>query len=417
MAAATVMLVMALAAIMAPVQGDDCTASVNEGRDEARYWQAQLGVAAVRQDPVQVARDLAIVNGMFFDIANVLSGNPHAPAFTTPTVPPSSSCLHVNLTLLIALSNLQNLLTSNNFPTLIQNRLGNFPPNYADVFPGEVALGESIAQYYNGIRLHDATCLAGIAYPVTGKLGFGQFSSGASPAPPAMCGSIMFATGTSSESMFASSGAVPPPAFGSDAFQWSMIKSQAFGSIEEPQDANQTEVAAVWYLGPNTLGPAAIWIRIAADFMSALDPPLALADEARVYWKVSEALADAGIMTRYAQVKFNSWNPQQAIASQPGLSLWRSRLLTPTDVPSFVSMHTAFAGAASGVLSRLFPDARRVVVNGPAVQFAPHVFHNFSEAADEVVTANLYQGIHFDFDAIAGLTVGNAVAANVNALP
>lgn len=169
MAAATVMLVMALAAIMAPVQGDDCTASVNEGRDEARYWQAQLGVAAVRQDPVQVARDLAIVNGMFFDIANVLSGNPHAPAFTTPTVPPSSSCLHVNLTLLIALSNLQNLLTSNNFPTLIQNRLGNFPPNYADVFPGEVALGESIAQYYNGIRLHDATCLAGIAYPVAAR--------------------------------------------------------------------------------------------------------------------------------------------------------------------------------------------------------------------------------------------------------
>ncbi len=61
---------------------------------------------------------------------------------------------------------------------------------------------------------------------------------------------------------------------------------------------------------------------------------------------------------------------------------------------SYVSAHSAFSGAASEVLAKLFPsDASQ-----------------FREDAEEAGISRLYGGIHYRTDHTAGLTLGRTVA-------
>jgi hypothetical protein len=63
--------------------------------------------------------------------------------------------------------------------------------------------------------------------------------------------------------------------------------------------------------------------------------------------------------------------------------------------PSYTSGHSAFSGAAEGILSSLFPPAA----------------DELHRLAEEASASRWYGGIHYRFDGDAGLTQGRAVAA------
>jgi hypothetical protein len=176
--------------------------------------------------------------------------------------------------------------------------------------------------------------------------------------------------------------APPPPPFQSPAF------TQAVAEVRQLSDGSTNEqqrIAALWADGVGSYTPAGRWNKIAADCVveQALGEPQAT----RVFTLLNLALMDAGIVCWESKFHYNVVRPSQVdagIATPVGLP----------EFPSYTSAHASFSGAASTVLAALFP-ARAVFVTGKA---------------QEASASRLYGGIHYRFDADAGLAQGRAVA-------
>jgi membrane-associated phospholipid phosphatase len=175
--------------------------------------------------------------------------------------------------------------------------------------------------------------------------------------------------------------APPPPAWASPSF------AQALSEVRRLSDQRTREhdrIAALWADGTGSYTPAGRWNKIGADLVvkHRLGEPYA----ARAFALLDMALMDAGIACWDS--KFHYWviRPSQvdpAIVTPVGLPAF----------PSYPSAHAAFSGAGAGLLGLLFPAEQR-----------------FLEAkAEEAARSRIYGGLHYPFDASAGLEQGRQI--------
>lgn len=174
----------------------------------------------------------------------------------------------------------------------------------------------------------------------------------------------------------------PPPAFGSAEFTAALSEVR---QIADTRTVEQLAIANYWNVNQSPRSQAA-YMGIARELIVSYR--LKDAEAARVMFLMSAASFDA--LIGCFEAKYHYWyiRPQQADA---GIV---TAFPTPPH-PSYPSAHSCGSGAVSGVLAAIFPsEARRLAA-----------------VAEESGLSRLYAGIHYRFDAEAGLALGRAVAA------
>jgi hypothetical protein len=175
----------------------------------------------------------------------------------------------------------------------------------------------------------------------------------------------------------------PPPAPGSPAFEASAKELKQYAAN---LTTNQRRIANFWNDGLNTYTPPGHWNRFAKEEVVA--KKLSPVRTARVFAYLNMAIVDSGIGCWDAKYYYHYPRPIQTI---PG---FKTILGTP-NFPAYTSGHAAFSGAASEVMAHFFP--------ANASQFRTW--------AEEAAMSRIYGGIHYQFDADAGLDQGRKAAA------
>lgn len=176
--------------------------------------------------------------------------------------------------------------------------------------------------------------------------------------------------------------APPPPPFDSEVFRAALAEVRQIADARTPA---QLEIARFWADGAGTYTPPGHWNELAADLIHSSG--MGELHAARTMALVNVAMMDAVIGCW--DTKYTYWvvRPWQA---DPGIS-------TPIGQPphpSYPSGHACSSGAAAGVLASLFPVR------------AAELEHLAVEACD----SRVYAGIHYRFDAEAGMKIGNEAA-------
>ena len=140
--------------------------------------------------------------------------------------------------------------------------------------------------------------------------------------------------------------------------------------------------------------------RIADDYLSDIG------DSARLFALVNLAMADAVITAWDSKTYWNFWRPITAIqegdndgnARTEGDTEWLPFITTP-NYPDYTSGANNLAGSATRMLAHFFGTDQVTFsissANPDAV--TPREYTRFSDAAEDVVNARIYQGIHFRF--------------------
>ena len=175
----------------------------------------------------------------------------------------------------------------------------------------------------------------------------------------------------------------PPPAPGSPEFEKSAKELKQYAAN---LTTNQRRIANFWNDGLNTYTPPGHWNRFAKE--EAVANKLNPVRTARVFAYLNMAIADAGVACWDAKYYYHYPRPIQTI---PG---FKTILGTP-NFPAYTSGHAAFSGAAAEVMAHFFPSNAS----------------QFRTWAEEAAMSRIYGGIHYQFDADAGLDQGRKSAA------
>ncbi len=174
-----------------------------------------------------------------------------------------------------------------------------------------------------------------------------------------------------------------PPASTSAAFATDLAEVKSITAALTPA---QLTIAQFWQFASGPAGPFGHFTEVASGLTTA-----ALMNErrtARVYAVLHTTLFDATIACWDAKYAYWLIRPFQADATIP----------TPVgrpNFPSYPSAHSCVTGAATGVLTGLFPAAKSML----------------DAKVDEAGIARIYAGLHFRFDITAGQVLGAKVAA------
>ncbi|WP_328655137.1 phosphatase PAP2 family protein [Micromonospora sp. NBC_00330] len=190
-------------------------------------------------------------------------------------------------------------------------------------------------------------------------------------------------------------------------------------SLRTPE---QTQIAFFWAndLGGTYKPPGQLFshTRIVSE-----QRQLGILANARLFGLVALALADAAIAAWDAkyQTPIDLWRPVTAIEATEGpgwqpLSQTREGVPYTPAFPAYISGHATFAGAWSAVMKRFFGTdaiAFDATTDDPhAVGVVRHMT-GFDDAAEENALSRIYLGVHYRFDAEAGLDTGRSVGAHV----
>ncbi|SCF13470.1 carbohydrate binding domain-containing protein [Micromonospora saelicesensis] len=190
-------------------------------------------------------------------------------------------------------------------------------------------------------------------------------------------------------------------------------------SLRTPE---QTQIAFFWAndLGGTYKPPGQLFshTRIVSE-----QRQLGILANARLFGLVALALADAAIAAWDAkyQTPVDLWRPVTAIEATEGpgwqpLSQTREGVPYTPAFPAYISGHATFAGAWSAVMKRFFGTdaiAFDATTDDPhAVDVVRHMT-GFDHAAEENALSRIYLGVHYRFDADAGLATGRSVGAYV----
>ena len=250
---------------------------------------------------------------------------------------------------------------------------------HADFAAGE-SIGRSIGARVNTFALGDRVNLADPLLPPHGP-------------PPTGSGNWVYVSGApiargnlGMRTLFLSSPdefrSPPPPAFGSAEFQAALSEVRSITVNRTPE---QLQIALFWHTNqsPTANGP-----------MNALARELIVRhrrndlEAARILFLSGAAAYDA--LIGCFDAKYHYWyiRPPQADAA----------IVPPFPMPphpSYPSAHSCISGGMTGVLALAFPTERDRV----------------EAMAVEASTSRVYAGIHYRFDAVAGLALGRAAAA------
>jgi hypothetical protein len=236
----------------------------------------------------------------------------------------------------------------------------------------------------------------------------------------------------------------PPPTLDSLAYATAYEEVKILGSANSTaRTADQTEIAFFWGYDaqPTVCAPIRFYNQI-AEVIAAQQGNSEVAD-ARFFALINIAMADGAINAWDAKYLYNFWRPIQAIReNDPGTGIsglgsgnpflvdqgdpnWMpvgapahngGTNFTPP-FPSYTSGH-ATIGAAMFKLMEDYYGTDNVTFTISTDEFntftgaalSPRTYYSFSEAAGENALSRIYLGIHFNFDATAGIQAGDAIA-------
>ncbi|MBC7896367.1 MAG: vanadium-dependent haloperoxidase [Cytophagaceae bacterium] len=199
------------------------------------------------------------------------------------------------------------------------------------------------------------------------------------PTPPA------FATLGQARTFFLTTGnqfrPPPPPAFGSPAFVADLAEVRRISDTRTPV---QDSIAKFWSLQGGTVTPLGYWNEVAAGLIAKYS--LNERRAARTLAVMNMAGYDAIVASHEAKYVYWLIRPTQA---DPNITL-------PIALPSFPaypSNHAAISAAAATVLGDVFPAERSKLLS----------------QAEQAAISRIYGGIHYRFDATAGVTLGKKI--------
>lgn len=208
--------------------------------------------------------------------------------------------------------------------------------------------------------------------------------------------------------------APPPPALTSDRYRRDYNEVKRLGSFASAERTPaQTDIAHFY-----TDNFLAQWNRALRGI--ATHHLRRTGDTARLFALANLATADA-IITSWDSKKFYFfWRPITAINQgdldgNPGTAgdpTWQSLINNP-NYPDYTSGANNVTGAMTHSLSLFFHRDRltfQVTSLAPLAVQKTRTYHRFSDAADDVVDARVYLGIHFRFADTAARTQGTRVA-------
>ena len=179
---------------------------------------------------------------------------------------------------------------------------------------------------------------------------------------------------------------VPPPAFGSAEFNSAVAEVLQIALTRTPE---QIAIARYWTTNPSSAIDAAM-NNLAVELIRTHRRNEV--ESARIMFLMSAAGFDAAIGCYNAKYDFWYVRPAQA---DPRITT----VFNAPAHPSYPSGHSCHSGAATGVLTAVFPSERE----------------RLEAMAEEASLSRLYAGIHYRFDMVAGLALGRAAAAKAMA--
>jgi hypothetical protein len=208
--------------------------------------------------------------------------------------------------------------------------------------------------------------------------------------------------------------ALPPPDVTSDRYTRDYNEVKSLGSFNSTaRTPEQTDLA--YFYSENF---AAQWNRalraIAANHIRRIG------DTARLFALADLATADAFITAWESKNFYNFWRPVTAIhegendgnPNTAGDPAWQSLINTPS-YPDYTSGANNVTGAMTRTLVRFFHRDRmtfEVTSLAPLAVQKTRTYERFSDAAQDVVDARVYLGIHFRFADTAARKQGRQVA-------
>lgn len=174
----------------------------------------------------------------------------------------------------------------------------------------------------------------------------------------------------------------PPPSTASAEMARELAEVKSF-----TENATRERMAIVhkWADGVGTYTPPGHWNDIAAEYIAKAN--MSEVRAARAFALLNMALHNAGVGCW--ETKYHYFNPRPT-QLDPSIKT----LTGVPNFPSYTSGHSTFSGAASSVLSYLFPEATSF----------------FEREANEASLSRLYGGIHYRSDCEVGLAHGKQLA-------
>ena len=279
--------------------------------------------------------------------------------------------------------------------------------------PG-VAVGIAAAATINAMRACDGAFPAGPQTPFLGGTGIGVWR----PTPPANqpMQAPWLANVTpffmTRPSQFRSD---PHPAVTSRQYARDYIEVKAVGALNgSTRTPDQTDIAH--FFAGNTL---VIWNRALRDISNA--NVSSVAESSRLFALAEMSVADALIASWNDKTHFVFWRPITAIhegendgnpttTGDPG---WQSLIVTPP-YPDYSSGAVNFATAMTKSIEHFFETdmitfSVTTTNTGPTVEDT-RTYTRLSDAAEDVVDARVYSGIHFRFADEAARKQGRGIA-------
>jgi len=173
----------------------------------------------------------------------------------------------------------------------------------------------------------------------------------------------------------------PPPSYNSTEFIDALREVR---NVSDKRTEEQLRIAQYWADRAGTYTPSGHWNAIACDLI--MEHNLDELESARALAALNIALMDAGIScwdTKYHYWLLRPWMADPEISTPIGRPPF----------PSYTSGHATFSGAASTVLSCIFPAKRDDIM----------------AMAEEAALSRLYGGIHYRFDNDKGLESGRMI--------
>ena len=219
----------------------------------------------------------------------------------------------------------------------------------------------------------------------------------------------------------------PPPAISSDAY------TQAFNEVKEigrfqsmSRTPDQTHIALWWKdFAENSHN------RLARDLIAKEKLPLQ--DAVRLLALLNMGIFDGYVSSFNNKFHYNHWRPYTAIRwadndGNPNTAVektWTNTHRHTYAFPSYPSAHgTACAGAMTA-FTEVFGDDYSFTMRIPMVDIAgpfsgkiemhppAREFESFSSAAMQCGLSRIYLGIHFRYDSVEGVRLGEKVGRNV----
>lgn len=220
----------------------------------------------------------------------------------------------------------------------------------------------------------------------------------------------------------------PPPALTSAQYAASFNQVKQKGAlVGSTRTQDETDIAVFWANDRNgTYKPMGQYLDIAR--VVAAQRGNTLEQNARLFAMAAVAMGDAGVSTWEAKYHYNFWRPVTAItdtqddgnpqtitdpAWQPLADLLPAPMTPP--FPAYASGHATFGASVMRMLANFYGTDLIAFACTTDENSQTRSFTSLSQAAYENAISRVFLGVHWDFDATAGIDAGNAIADYVYA--